>query len=110
MADMKHTPGPWTVIGPIGAGIWITDESGNNQIAVVYGAANTPGADANARLIAAAPELYEALKLICAMFDDRRIVRNIANDYSSDWALRMLEFTKELQSILAALAKAEGRS
>ena len=56
----------------------------------------------------ASPEMYAALKLIWSMFEDGRIVRNIANDGSPDWALKMLTFTRELQTIQAAITKAEG--
>lgn len=58
---------------------------------------------------AAAPDLLAALKLIWSMFDDGRIVRNIANDGEPDWALKMLNFTRELQTIQSAIAKAEGK-
>lgn len=87
--DSKHTPGPWKVAGPIGAAIWITDESSNNQIAAVYGKSQTAGADANARLIAAAPELLEALKEVVVISDR--------------------EHTAWIKA-RAAIAKAEGRS
>lgn len=53
--------------------------------------------------------LLKALKLMWSMFDDGRIVRNIANDGEPDWALRMLTFTKELQTIQAAIQLAEAR-
>lgn len=61
-------------------------------------------------MLTAAPDLLEALKLVWKMFDDGRIVRNIANDGKPDWALKMLEFTKELSKIQTALDKAEGRA
>jgi hypothetical protein len=57
----KHTPGPWFNRGPLGAGRWINSEKG--QIAVVYGPSVTPEGDANANLVAAAPELLAALQL-----------------------------------------------
>jgi hypothetical protein len=57
-----YTPGPWRTQGYVGAGIWVTDENSNNQIAVVYGLKTNERADSNARLIAAAPELLEAAK------------------------------------------------
>ena len=62
---------------------------------------------ADARLFAAAPDMLAALKLIWQMFDDGRIVRNIVSDGKPDWALRMLEFTRELQTIQMAITKAE---
>lgn len=61
----KYTPGPWKVTGPAGAGIMVGTEPAQRQawIAVVYGPNVTPEAAGNAALIAAAPEIYEALKL-----------------------------------------------
>lgn len=53
--------------------------------------------------------LLKALKLVWAMLDDGRIVRNIANDHNPDWALKMLTFTRELQTIQSAIALAEAR-
>lgn len=72
MATMKHTPGPWKVeyenygngsfrewfnVGP--ARVYITDSR-----TAMEGLGQTAEAEANARLIAAAPELLEALEKI----------------------------------------------
>ncbi len=124
----KHTPGPWLLRC---AGQFTEGEPGHEEThdypahVVVLDrteeglkrtrfVAECSGAglpnDDNARLIAAAPELLEALKLVWSMFDDGRIVRNIANDHNPDWALKMLTFARELQAISAAIAKAEGLS
>ncbi len=107
-----HTPGPWKVghrqnvivnsYGTILANCEFSHSAKNRR---------KPTGEqsiANARLIAAAPDLLEALKLVWSMFDDGRIVRNIANDGHPDWALKMLNFTRELQTIQTAIAKAEG--
>jgi hypothetical protein len=107
---MKHTPGPWKVAGPIGKGIWITDETCNNQIAVVYGENQTPEAEANARLIAAAPELLAACQhakseLALAALD---ITANLS---ASESELEIIQ--RKLQNIamemVLVVAKAEGR-
>lgn len=112
---MSHTPGPWILDSPAygemvdrdyhfidaGCGYCGDGEDG-------FGLRGYMSL-ADARLIAAAPDLLEALKLVWAMFDDGRIVRNINNDGREDWALRMLDFTREVQSIGAAIAKAEGK-
>ncbi len=52
-------------------------------------------------------DLLAAVKLIWSMFDDGRIVRNISNDGKPDWALKILTFTRELQTIHAALIQAD---
>jgi hypothetical protein len=56
MSERKWTPGPWFVgkdlsIGPNGQGV-----------SVIVAACDYDHADANAHLIAAAPDLYEALE------------------------------------------------
>ena len=67
---MSHTPGPWATHKTEGNGGNISDrleivvpEEGRKRtlIASIYGF-KTPEGQANARLIAAAPELYEALE------------------------------------------------
>ena len=65
--EQKHTLGPWNaerVIGPRG---WIiTGNDGQYDIAVVRDGTGMPENEANARLIAAAPKLKDAL---AAMLD-----------------------------------------
>lgn len=60
MGMSKHTPGPWkavpTAFGPID--IVVSD---GRDIVTVYGG-GTGNKEANARLIAAAPDMLEALK------------------------------------------------
>lgn len=74
MSEVKHTPGPWTAFNnqiAIGVG------SKDSDVAWVrfdnYGlrdsARSTQEDEANARLIAAAPELLEACRLIVCAFD-----------------------------------------
>lgn len=63
----KHTPGPWTVDGNVIRG----DEKSNGSVSVAcildvaypYGRWAGESAQANARLIAAAPDLLEAAEL-----------------------------------------------
>lgn len=58
----KHTPGPWRTGGLSGGAVF----SGEKMVAAVYGDDRECNVDkrmqANARLIAAAPELLEALR------------------------------------------------
>ena len=58
MNGFNHTPGPWRIVGDEVA-------SGMTQIAEVYRAVN---GSANARLIAAAPELLDALQVMLHEF------------------------------------------
>ena len=61
-------------------------------------------------LCKAAPDLLEACKWFMQALEDGRLVRDITKDVQSDWALRMLELTRDLAKAQAAIAKAEGRS
>lgn len=63
-----HTPGPWSLIvddAGDGSEIYGFDVSAPNGRGIAYYDANDdPETEANARLIAAAPELLEALKAV----------------------------------------------
>jgi hypothetical protein len=81
----KFTPGPWRIAGKgtIRAGDgWIGDTHWRNR-------------EANARLIAAAPDLYEAVRLLLADFADYP---------ASERPCHAFDVARD------ALAKAEGRS
>lgn len=108
-----HSGGPWKYYERLSSSEnhkgWIV-RSPDSPIAEVYplGSDPRPEAEANARLIAAAPEMLDALKLIKSMFEDGRIVRNIKNDGEPGWMLKMLHFVRELQTICLAIDKADG--
>jgi len=75
MSEAKHTPGPWTVgtPHPNNACAYVSTDNGED-VCVLYGASEPatqnadgvwseqPARDANARLIAAAPCMFEALR------------------------------------------------
>ena len=94
----KFTPGPWrllngkNIVGP------------KNQIAKVW-MFNDGEGTANARLIASAPDMYEALSDLVGRinkFIDRRFV-----DDGPDWEYSKLH--DRIEAARAALAKAEGK-
>ena len=58
MSTPQHTPGPWFQESPD----TVSDSNGGLVAAVYPGAPRASQIDANARLIAAAPELLEALQ------------------------------------------------
>ena len=88
MTMIKHTPGPWHSDGAM---VYGADE--NDVVAQV---ALCPECESNARLITAAPEMYEALKLIYnSTFLDSRCVEN--------------QWTIASDAVEAAISKAEGR-
>lgn len=89
MSDAKHTRGPWGV-KPVGYGVSIEPD----LAWVGYGSAHDKDIhDANARLIAAAPELLEALELA----DECGQATGADSSYPEAW-----------ESIRAAIAKAKG--
>lgn len=67
MTNTKHTPGPWQVLPPKEGQPSITIAIPSND--AVYVAGSTK--EANARLIAAAPELLEALEAMVEMYGPR---------------------------------------
>ena len=107
---MSHTPGPWIVASIFKnhqeGGFWdarinYTHDNGSGPIATVEGCHSTQEAydqvQANARLIAAAPTMAEALHEVL-LFLER------APDTDDPDHMRVY------QQIKAALAKAEGRA
>jgi hypothetical protein len=100
----KHTPGKWRYEGPD----CFSDFNilpPNDTTGALAGVVNNgrPPAEvlANARLIAAAPEMYEALQA----WMDHRSARMSSDDYSTIPAGRMDEIIRAAE---AALAKATG--
>lgn len=60
--NTKHTPGPWHVEHPFQEeGIYITCSETTELVAKIY---PSPNAESYAKLIAAAPELLEALQAL----------------------------------------------
>ena len=57
----KHTPGPWIVVS---RGMFSPKVVDANSLGICHTTYAPTGAEANARLIAAAPDLLEALKEI----------------------------------------------
>ena len=103
MSEYTHTSGPWTVTGPgpydTESRVTLTvaqDSPTKTQVALV---GNAPAlmtraeAEANARLIAAAPELLQALKTITKWADETGA---------------MDDDEVERQAVDAAIAKATG--
>jgi len=86
--NAKHTPGPWKARKIAGyTAYWAVDaprvEDREPQVCKVSGGLyiDAPQTEANARLIAAAPELLEALEgMLNNLWQDRK--RDVKRDYS----------------------------
>lgn len=105
--EQKHTPGPWEVAGTITQGRHAIDGAGTHKVPVaVTEWQDGDVSKANARLIAAAPELLTALKKLTAEMvgiggfgpEIRELVGN------TNWSV----LTQRVQEAHAAIAKAEG--
>lgn len=101
----QHTPGPWVTadsFGPLKDGTSVQAAKGGEHaplIASCTGSFGREGAQANARLIAAAPELLEALSLCVVAIQDE-----------DPEPLPGTVWHKPLERARAALAKARGEA
>lgn len=87
----KHTPGPWTVKRSARNGFpWVVCDNGLQPSDIMLG---VPEVEANARLIAAAPDLLAALRSVLTLVDG---------------GFKVGPKTHVVEDIRAAIAKAEG--
>lgn len=99
MNAAKHTPGPWTIREHPNSGAGVYIEPG---IGEVYGAGRIPAA--NARLIAAAPELLEAMNAALDALSCEGDYEHLSRRSSGE----QIDAAHSL--LFAAIAKAEGRA
>lgn len=60
-----------------------------------------------ARVMAAAPDLLEAVKDLFKMMDEEILVRNTDGDSASDWALKAMSIVLRLKAASNSIKKAE---
>jgi predicted phosphoribosyltransferase len=66
-----HTPGPWRPHTlPNGSHHIIADHWGASVAVTMFPESGSEGREANARLIAAAPDLFEAVRAVLSRFHD----------------------------------------
>jgi len=104
MSEQRHTPGPWTVV-PYGDGDSLVVHSDNeHRVCFMSTPGESPGAmqkiKANAQLISASPDMYEALKEI-AKGEGRFSMDPL--EHATNTIEDMVEIAR------AAIAKAEGK-
>lgn len=108
---MSHTKGPWRVSRE-GTLVMGGENEPGERILIArahYGARPDPSgeqAEANARLIAAAPELLQALERLTRAVQDVAGPEPSESRYGSLWA----ELRAEAKEAEAAIAKARGES
>lgn len=100
--EVKHTPGPW-VIDPCWDILGNTDDGNGMVCQITTDAVPRAEAEANARLIAAAPELLEACRVTRALVSEAAMTG--FNCHDGDWAERLYANQARLS---AAIAKATG--
>lgn len=104
--EMKHTPGPWQVgmafdnYGETEIAIEHMTPAGNLVVAVALG--GLQGQDANASLIAAAPDLFDFASLVSRMTTDSEMGGNMSGDDAAQALSELIETAR------AAIAKATG--
>lgn len=105
----QHTPGPWQAVkDQFGGTVGATRIDAANGHAVAYARERGPNGhdgEANARLIAAAPELLEALKELARLVHQNNALQHAGIEVSADAWGQMYQVTNEAR---AAIAKAEG--
>jgi hypothetical protein len=115
MGEAKHTPGPWEAEKRAGDEWWFGGRDGMEIVvrppSEKFGAVCVIGAssaetenDANARLIAAAPELLEALKAFMAL---DRSFSTVCDAHLKEMAAKG-PMARAVQLARAAIAKATG--
>lgn len=67
MGERKHTPGPWYATTRQGSWDWVVAQSESIEVCQMFhdGTPENETGEANARLVASAPDLLEALELLC---------------------------------------------
>lgn len=102
----KHTPGPWEwdcgLVPPDGPGRYADIYKDGGDLIIAQFNDLIPEGKANARLIAAAPDLLEACEALCAAFGDP-LTRRALGGHNEAQMIAILDAR-------AAIAKAEGRS
>lgn len=115
MNETTHTQGPWKA-DTNGRDVRV-DSRGGLFVARTYAIPVEDNPDdayaaeqkANAHLIAAAPELLEALKALLAQFDAGYFVRNTQSDGDPEWVIKAARSVRTLALAVQAIAKAEGK-
>jgi hypothetical protein len=99
----KHTPGPWYTAGTFRK-VYVVAKEGEREVIVANSeyactSSNLDEAEANARLIAAAPDLLEVLEWVT-----RLLGIHVDESHPAD----MLEERKAIKEVEALMAKVKG--
>lgn len=114
MSETKFTPGPWEcdedacficqngdvlkIVGQVRGWGWLSKKYGDKKAFEIQ--------KANGKLLAAAPDLLEALQSVLALIDNGTLVRNISKDSEPDYAVRQLLLILAIKQASEAIKKA----
>ena len=93
-----HTPGPWVAnTTPALRGTWVVDadDSTNEHVATLYAGPEKANREADARLIAAAPDGYALARYIKARFE--RIAHNLLPNEQGELGALLLTFLQKVE-------------
>ena len=99
-----HTPGPWTALRMHTGGWDVFDPRGRDVVTVYGGGVEIESREANARLIAAAPDLLDALQKLVALHDTFCARHGNQEDAYNLVATRWADFDAARAAILKARA------
>jgi len=99
MPESKHTPGPWHA-DPLGNGTRVFSWEGPDDYLIAELGDQGNETAANAALIAAAPDMYEALRALVSAFESR--------EADPMWQLRKSTI-EAWDDAIDAVAKVQGR-
>jgi len=114
MSKAQFTPGPWRLVkaeypdegGYVEPRVFSDADPDNPQFICSMGVRDGATEEANGYLVAAAPEMYAALKEVWELLESGKLVRDISRYAQPGWALEQRSVVRTLASIDAALAKA----
>ena len=109
----KFTPGPWRLYpaeypdagGYVEPRVFSILDPDTPKIICTMAVRDGDIELANGLMVAAAPEMYEALASLMKMIDDGLLVRDTSHDDESGWALKQLPLVRAVQVAQNALAK-----
>lgn len=97
----KHTPGPWEISQNEAGELDICEEGAGDMLADL---AKCKNAEANARLISAAPEMLDALRVTLHRAEQARHSSEQLGPIAAEWLDGIITEARQ------AIAKAEGRA
>jgi len=103
---VKHTPGPWTARRMHTGGFDILDERGRDVVTVYGGGVETESREANARLIAAAPDLLEACQEFLPILE--RQLASVNPGGIADGSVAVQTATARIERLRASITRATG--